>query len=656
MLCATAFVVHSMTKDNNNGNRSWHLFNSDDLIGGYKSVAKSARATKRRLVRKEEKVSVNNKENVAVNEKENGSCLNPYGYHNKIRFQSAAEDSDKECDMRPASGSDPKKGNSLSTTTLIQHSILQKKKTKAGMELYLYESIKDFHTSTYDWKCKVRLQNVWKGIKRDTLEFYGLNIIFIDDHNSRIHAFASSKYCEDILKDITEEKIYILSNFKVKDFVGDETYRLMEHMQSLMSIPEIISIKQKLLTVKEIKELPANFNEVEVNCEVSVKRVDENVSWYYNKCTGCKREIYRDNGFFRCTKCPRIIPYPDKRFRVCTICSDNTGSIQIIFPDSAGSRITDTTVVDIHSECLLCMKPKRLCKVWKLVTILIQIKKSQCKLRRTHQTKTFKKEDLTFQTPQTGNSTNVKTRARKNVEPVTYDDTENDMLEKLKNMKKKKIKLANVYSIKNFTVQPYKADDIFRCVRNENQLILSKDTKIQDMEENTSQIREDVFDLYDHSELKALSEQRVYLADEVDICNVGATKYYLNYKHHSMVQLRKIFDNGFFVCDDCKRIVPHPDKRYKIKALASDTTGGIEIVMEDREVRNLIGLRARNLFNQQKKEKKEDTFPICLKNIGMEDYTLILRIKQMNVVDKINDFWATNTCPNFIKPDRHVQR
>ncbi|KAK1393744.1 hypothetical protein POM88_012800 [Heracleum sosnowskyi] len=79
------------------------------------------------------------------------------------------------------------------------------------------------------------------------------------------------------------------------------------------------------------------------------------------------------------------------------------------------------------------------------------------------------------------------------------------------------IKLANVYSIKFFTVQPYKAADIFRCVRNENQLILSKDTKIQDMEENTSQIPEDVFDLYDHSELEALSEQKVYLADVVGI-------------------------------------------------------------------------------------------------------------------------------------------
>lgn len=39
-------------------------------------------------------------------------------------------------------------------------------------------------------------------------------------------------------------------------------------------------------------------------------------------------------------------------FRVATICSDNTGSIPIIFPDGEVSGITDKTVVDIHCDCL----------------------------------------------------------------------------------------------------------------------------------------------------------------------------------------------------------------------------------------------------------------------------------------------------------------
>ncbi|KAK1376043.1 hypothetical protein POM88_032236 [Heracleum sosnowskyi] len=93
------------------------------------------------------------------------------------------------------------------------------------MELNKYDKLNNIDTATYDWKCRVRLQNFWKGIKRETQEYYGLNMIFIDDSNSRIHAFASSKYCGDLPENLVEGGIYILSNFKVKDYLGDEIYR-----------------------------------------------------------------------------------------------------------------------------------------------------------------------------------------------------------------------------------------------------------------------------------------------------------------------------------------------------------------------------------------------------------------------------------------------
>lgn len=48
--------------------------------------------------------------------------------------------------------------------------------------------------------------------------------------NGRIHAFANAKYYEDLLKEIKEGDIYIISNFKVKDFLGDETYRPVKHI------------------------------------------------------------------------------------------------------------------------------------------------------------------------------------------------------------------------------------------------------------------------------------------------------------------------------------------------------------------------------------------------------------------------------------------
>ncbi|KAL8118543.1 hypothetical protein AgCh_016170 [Apium graveolens] len=61
-------------------------------------------------------------------------------------------------------------------------------------------------------------------MNRQTQEFWGMNMLLIDDSNTRIHAYASAKCCVGIEKDLVEGRIYIISNFKVKDFLGDETY------------------------------------------------------------------------------------------------------------------------------------------------------------------------------------------------------------------------------------------------------------------------------------------------------------------------------------------------------------------------------------------------------------------------------------------------
>ncbi|KAK1402868.1 hypothetical protein POM88_002473 [Heracleum sosnowskyi] len=107
-----------------------------------------------------------------------------------------------------------------------------------------------------------------------------------------------------------------------------------------------------LLTVKEIKELKSDFKEAKVNCEVTVKKIDDKTTWYYAKCTNCEKELFPENGRFYCSSCNMIIPHPDKMFRVCTLCSDRTGSIVIVFPDEEVTRIIGKTVFDIQAECL----------------------------------------------------------------------------------------------------------------------------------------------------------------------------------------------------------------------------------------------------------------------------------------------------------------
>ncbi|KAL8148935.1 hypothetical protein AgCh_006077 [Apium graveolens] len=92
------------------------------------------------------------------------------------------------------------------------------------MDLHYYENLCDVDSSSYDWKCRVRVQALWKGMNRETQEFWGFNMLLIDNMNHRIHAFANAKYCAELTCPLVEGGIYIVDNFKVKDFLGDETY------------------------------------------------------------------------------------------------------------------------------------------------------------------------------------------------------------------------------------------------------------------------------------------------------------------------------------------------------------------------------------------------------------------------------------------------
>ncbi|XP_063948685.1 uncharacterized protein LOC108217057 [Daucus carota subsp. sativus] len=93
------------------------------------------------------------------------------------------------------------------------------------MKLNKYDSIKDLTPTRFDWICRLRLQTKWTSVDKKTKEIWGLNMMLIDDSNYRIHAFASTKFCKDLINQMKEGTIYVLANFKVKDYVGDETSR-----------------------------------------------------------------------------------------------------------------------------------------------------------------------------------------------------------------------------------------------------------------------------------------------------------------------------------------------------------------------------------------------------------------------------------------------
>ncbi|KAL1831211.1 hypothetical protein ACET3Z_000862 [Daucus carota] len=486
------------------------------------------------------------------------------------------------------------------------------------MELNKFESIKKLNTERFDWKCRLRLQSMWKGLNRETKEFWGINMTLIDDSNHRIHGFASSKYCKGLFEQLKEGNIYILTNFKVKDYVGDETYRpvrnrkhiyftthtkietdsgvglkiekfavdlfymgeikklaednrfligriqnvrtniksikndvekvitkfdltdgrytvpvtlfddfgvqfaeeledckqteiyiiiaaakvglyegianltnypatriyinpthysigelkakMLETIEETVSSPPQEITELKTLTIKEIKAMTPDSTECRVKCQLKVTKVEEQSSWFYAVCTKCPKEISRVDGVFKCEDCNRIIPYPDKRFRICTLCSDNTGSIAVIFLDQEVTRIIEKTVFDIEVDAIQENTEEKFPAVLKtfekkVYTITLNITENNLKKgsmvyeadeifdkiessanfdpstntdTQMVEAATVDLKDDDLSTPTTGISS-TKTRARVDIEPVAFDPKEDTPAKLNKKDKKKKL-------------------------------------------------------------------------------------------------------------------------------------------------------------------------------------------------------------------------
>ncbi|KAK1358280.1 hypothetical protein POM88_051536 [Heracleum sosnowskyi] len=94
------------------------------------------------------------------------------------------------------------------------------------------------------------------------------------------------------------------------------------------------------------------ISQKDVLCHVTLKKFEEECNWYANFCTSCGAEITKVDGRFFChnNECMRVIPYPEKRFRLCTVCFDKTGILPIIFPDDEIQRLTGKDAFEIIND------------------------------------------------------------------------------------------------------------------------------------------------------------------------------------------------------------------------------------------------------------------------------------------------------------------
>ncbi|KAK1353297.1 hypothetical protein POM88_052432 [Heracleum sosnowskyi] len=88
------------------------------------------------------------------------------------------------------------------------------------------------------------------------------------------------------------------------------------------------------------------------------------------------------------------------------------------------------------------------------------------------------------------------------------------------------LEMGTVYLFKNFTVREYKKEDRFRCIHRTIQIVFSRDTKFQELDETQVRIDKAAFDFYDIGDLKQLSQQTTYLTDVIGV--VEEIELYLN--------------------------------------------------------------------------------------------------------------------------------
>ncbi|KAK1397392.1 hypothetical protein POM88_007255 [Heracleum sosnowskyi] len=331
-----------------------------------------------------------------------------------------------------------------------------------------YDSFNSLNDSTTEWKIRVRAQSIWKGITKKTEEFRGYNIVLFDDSSERIHAFMSALICPKFEAELCEGQIYILEDFTVKHYNGDETNRavrndkhiyfttdtklrkdennglkLPEYSFDFYNLEDIDPMKtdNRFLTdvvavIQDIQPIAAHnkkegetthvlftitngktyinvtfFNELAQSfLKAREKILDEPVVIVISsaKVTEWKEALHLTN--FPATRfylnpkhhvvkllrqrleepnfyvmdiedddveqcqilkvadikkltddfielvdeeykcCNRSYPYPDKRFKLYTLCSDDTGTIPIIWPNDEICRLTGKTVYDVEAD------------------------------------------------------------------------------------------------------------------------------------------------------------------------------------------------------------------------------------------------------------------------------------------------------------------
>ncbi|WOH00739.1 hypothetical protein DCAR_0520113 [Daucus carota subsp. sativus] len=232
----------------------------------------------------------------------------------------------------------------------------------------------------YNWRVKVRISRKWESIQKNTGNIKGCNIILVDDQPPRHFVNKNNEEQSYVKFDITDgshcvkvtlwdgfghtfyddytqfkedpiililssckanvwEKILSLSNYPATRYFFNYSHHSVNMLRASYKQPGFRTTQVEMnrfepdpkMTVAEVKNTIPDMDEMKVVCTVTINKITNQEIWFYHICCGCSNEIEKIDGKFKCDHCQKIEPYPDTRFRVCTLASDHTGTIGIIF-------------------------------------------------------------------------------------------------------------------------------------------------------------------------------------------------------------------------------------------------------------------------------------------------------------------------------------
>ncbi|KAK1396630.1 hypothetical protein POM88_006493 [Heracleum sosnowskyi] len=88
-----------------------------------------------------------------------------------------------------------------------------------------YHNLVDLCAGSYNWNIKVRVIRSWRGVSKQGEGFKGLNLLFLDNQDTRIHGFVPGNIIDKHEIKLLEGNICSISNFSVKDYKTEEKFR-----------------------------------------------------------------------------------------------------------------------------------------------------------------------------------------------------------------------------------------------------------------------------------------------------------------------------------------------------------------------------------------------------------------------------------------------